>query len=630
MADLETHIVRAWSEDDPPEPGEAPLLLLRREADGTLSEVARHGVGVSADPMFRLGGEEHDLTTLLDQSRLARDDLMVAAGQELFRRLALGEVGTALEGLSLGTRVVLDLRSDALMPLPWELLRLEEDRLFLDDRQPWYLGTAEPAEKPPRGEGQVPLSLPLRLLLVVGNDPNDPAVKGDDELRTLEDCVHDQRTVLLEILERPSPATLEATLESFEPHIFHFIGHGRVSRGQAVLDIFNRRGVSESWNADRIRQLFRKVRVPRLVVLNACQTGAATSASLWSLTKTFLDLGVGALLTMQAEIRGSVAVDLSRHLYSALVAGRPLDLATTEARSKVAFEGEALARANWPIPRLTLRGDPQDVVRVTAPSDGRCSAAAEKDFVHRWAQRNQICQQLHPLDQGQRLVVLEGPRASGKSELLKILGETWAKVGHSALYVDLGGAMSSNLERLVTRTREEAERVGLDSSPLATIVAEAQDNAQLARKFRAALAALSPNPLMLLFDGFEAWEVNTVTELVIQQILVPYSVPQSSATVWVVAALPEEISRSYAWESLPNPVEPLRVEEFSRHEWRRAAAQFIRWHQGQMAEGMREIFGHQARVMAFLDPPDTPLAPTKVPPNFLQAIRIISSGLRQS
>lgn len=629
MADLKTYIVRAWAEDEPPEQG-SPLLLLRQETDGSLAEVARHDVGVSAASTFGHDGEEHTLGALLDQRLLTRDDLMVAAGQELFRRLALGPVGAALEALPLGIRVVLDFRSETLLRLPWELLRFDTDRLFLDARQPWYLGTAEAAETPRRGQPRVPLTLPIRILLVVGNDPGDPKVRGDEELSTLEDSLHDQRGTLLEVLERPTPGELEAALTRFEPHVFHFIGHGRISRGKAVVDIFTGQGQSESWDADRIRQLFRQVRVPRLVVLNACETGAATEASIWSLTRCFLDLGVGALLGMQAEILGSAAVQLTRHLYADLAAGRPLDQALTEARSKMAFEGEPLARANWPIPRLTLRGSPEEVLQMCAPGDGRCSAAAEKDFVHRWAQRNQICQQLHPLDEGQRLVILEGPRTSGKSELLKILGETWAQVGHLALYVDLRGTTSSSLDLLVSRTHQVAEAVGLDPAPLAAVDTAHPDSGHVGQEYREALAALGPLPLMVLLDGFERWEANFVSQIVIREILEPYSVPGSSAAVWMVAALPDELSPANIWRGLPHPVQPLRVEEFDRDEWRRAAAQFIRWHQAQMSEAVRDAFGATASRVASLDPPNPSQIPDRFRPDLLHAIRIISKGFSQA
>ena len=587
MADFETYIVRAWAEGDAPPAGEPPLRLLRREADGTETEIAHHDEGVSDDGRFDLEGDELDLGSLLSTGLLGQANRAAAVGVELYRRLSLGAVGDALATLGIDQRVLLELRSSSLEALPWELLQRGTRSLFQIERHPWTLTRRRSTVPDPLSQGLVPLTLPLRVLLVIGHDPKKDTIEGDAELRALEDCFHDCREVLLRVLERPKPHAIDTAIQEFEPHVFHFIGHGHLEGGRPVLRIFDVEGnTSEGWGADRIEPILANHRVPRLVLLNACQS-AAEAAAFGSLSKTFLEGGVGGLIAMQAKIHGVAALTFAEHLYLGLKEGRPIDVAMVQARRQVLLQGPPQSRSDWPIPRLILGGEPDTLVRLGKQPSGKCPVGARDDFVDRWTERHQACRTLFPeAPNGPRLVVLEGQPDSGKTELLKVLGETWSQAGNHALYVDLGGSSSSDLSLVVRQTAAVADAAGLDPKPLEALLEPSaptgppsplgEGTAKLGEGLRAALETLTDRPLLLLLDGLDSWQQELAITRVVEGFCDLYLEPAVDSRVRVAIALPRAFANACSWRDLK--FEPISVTDFQPDDWRRAAAAFLRFH----------------------------------------------------
>jgi hypothetical protein len=94
----------------------------------------------------------------------------------------------------------------------------------------------------------------------------------------------------------------------------------------------------------------------RLVLLNACQ-GAQAGASYVSLAQLLAQRGVPAVLAMQYPIGEDAALEFARVFYTALALGRPVDVATSEARK--AMSVAAPGAWEWATPVLFLGGDGQ-------------------------------------------------------------------------------------------------------------------------------------------------------------------------------------------------------------------------------------------------------------------------------
>ncbi len=67
----------------------------------------------------------------------------------------------------------------------------------------WVIGN--PQRISAIGAGQpTSLAVPLRVLIVIGNDPKDTKLKADDELAKIERHAHDKNAdVLLKVMSRP-------------------------------------------------------------------------------------------------------------------------------------------------------------------------------------------------------------------------------------------------------------------------------------------------------------------------------------------------------------------------------------------------------------------------------------------
>ena len=170
-------------------------------------------------------------------------------------------------------RVYLDLRSDGLKRHPWELLRSGNWNVFTAGKTAWCFGRPDPTTDENAGTPP-PVEHPVRVLIVLGNRPDDTNIRARQELMIIERSAHRHNTdVLLRALLYPTARDSEDALETFRPHLFHFIGHGgKDAKAPPQIWVYSREaGISEPWDANRVRTVFSQ-HPPRVVILNACQT----------------------------------------------------------------------------------------------------------------------------------------------------------------------------------------------------------------------------------------------------------------------------------------------------------------------------------------------------------------------
>lgn len=586
-----------------PEPDDPKPAIPRR----ALRRIASHHSGVVPDSVFQRQGNAVDLLDVLSQSHLLDTELVAAAGRMLYARLAEGAVGHALQDITAESRVLLDLRSPALDRLPWEIVRREELSLFLSTEQPWSRGSVEQPGIP-HPLRAVDASPVLRMLIVVGSKRDDSAVQGDSELRAIEDELHRHTTrMMVQALVRPRAEEITRAFTEFRPHVFHFIGHGGALAGKPILRVFSdAHNQTENWDPDRLRAALQSGAVPRLVVMNACDTAKPRES--WDLTGAFIRAGANAVVAMQAEIVGSAASLFSRCLFQRLAAGDPIDTAVTWARNQVATNGNQVDRPNWPVPRLVVRGAPDAVLPCPRrPPIPRPVVRAPEDFVGRFSQRKQAWDTLCPLRRRQpRLVVVEGPQQSGKTELLRILGEMWIRTwDHPAVYLDLGGPRTSDLRVLLEQMTTAVSAARLSPAPLQAIAADLQSDA-LCAAIRGALESCVPADklLLLLLDGLEAWEPNVTAALVLRELSAPYATPDEQSRVRIAVAQPAALAGKVLWKD-DYDVSPILVDSFPRADWIRAAPQFIRFHQSSLQGTQRQQqFERMAWPAAGMEEPD--------------------------
>ena len=377
-------------------------------------------------------------------------------GEELYEALTHGAVGERWNELSANhnrrLRLLLDMRSDTLGKLPWELVREGPHIHATNIATP----VARVSSRFPGQHGELPpIRWPLRLMVVVGSEPDDAKVAAKLEISGLRHAFRDMCGWLdIEILEQESAAKVRDTYRHHRPHIFHFIGHGDVEDGRGRLKLFDTE-IEEyaPWDAsDIVRDLAGWQ--PRLALVNACRSSSVDHQDgAWSIAGAFTELGATAVVAMQGDIRGEAAAAFSRGLYGALAEGDALDVAVSNGRAEIARVVRTDHR-DFALPSLTVSAPPRGILRTCfgVPHEHRARVETSnrklRAFVDRAAERRRLWRRIdpdpepadaeHDDDSGcAPAIAIVGSSQVGKTELARWCVGTCQLHGGNATYVDL-------------------------------------------------------------------------------------------------------------------------------------------------------------------------------------------------
>jgi hypothetical protein len=262
-------------------------------------------------------------------------------------------------------RMVLRLNAPELAALPWESMFDEEAETYLSRREPLVRHMPVPLSPPP-----LKVQLPLRILAPIasprGLDVLDVEKEIEDLKRALSQPIG-SGSVVLHWLEHAWPA-LHGSLLSDSWHIVHFIGHGDfdIEQNVGVLALENEQGRVHRVTSDRFVELLREAQpMPRLVVLNACESSTSGSANMFAGTAaTLVRGGVSAVTAMQFAISDEAAIAFCRGFYTAIGHGRGVNEAVRSGR--VAILGLGDECLEWITPTLHLRGRENHLFAVSA------------------------------------------------------------------------------------------------------------------------------------------------------------------------------------------------------------------------------------------------------------------------
>jgi hypothetical protein len=577
-------------------------------------------------------------------------------GDHLFRTLALGDVGARLAAAA-GLRLYLDIRPRVLRLVPWELLRRDDKQMFADAAAPCArirpgadLSAVAPAEQ-----------WPLRILVVVGSAPDDGDVGAEQELLELQVALRPLTGLVdLEILRRPADDQLIETYEYLRPHVFHFIGHGGADEaGDGALWIYDEQaGESRDWNAEAIRTQLAGW-TPNLAVINACRTvEPSDQEGVWDVSDAFGDLGVPAVIAMQANISGSAAATFTSGLYRAMANGDCLDEALSEARLRM-LRGEGAKRRDFGLPVLMLSRHASGVLPIASGVSADQRRQLERmprwgelrDFVDRSRERRGVLRRVDPRpglptgDDGlaapPAVVLVVGAAKIGKSALVRTCLWTAALAGRNVAYVDLdAGGRTLNFLDVLRAIRDalivspvhgaanaralrgftQAVNALMDGhAPIGPPPEDVEDRGvqfpdraagpedtveQLFAAFRAGLAGITAEePLLIALDQLWRVEASDMRRLCGELIEpVAFGHLDSVRVVLVVdegrvdTLLSRELAEAHA----------VRVDAFKREEFRDLALLFLRYRRFTLSEKEKLAFVSVLQVVGDGDP--TPAA----------------------
>ncbi len=427
-------------------------------------------------------------------------------------------------------RLLLKVEPTELDALPWEFMRHDGLPLFTSTLMP--VARVAPSFnrdfEPPR------MCWPLRVMVVVGSA--DEAIQVEAEIDYIRDGFRKVCGLVdLEVACLPDRDRVRKMAEAVRPDVFHFIGHGGFDGESGHLRLEQEGAADIEWTAAAIRDDLADG-VPRLAVLNACQSGQPDAhRGTRAAARGLAELNVPAVIAMQGPIRGAAAARFAKGFYEALSAGKPLDQAVAQARAEVTIVASSSQR-DYALPALILGAPPERIIDLSHCDPNQRLAARQRrgvlSFVDRIPRRRQLWNQLWMNSQvGPKIFAITGPENAGKGALVRWCLGVASVLGYPTALADLGYSEDfdsvSFLHELVAALPGGAGQAAAELSSLRADLrkhrdAESsydKDPSYLYEKLASVLMALAAEqPLVIGIDGFGVipgmWAAHAVPRLV--------------------------------------------------------------------------------------------------------------------
>ena len=454
-------------------------------------------------------------------------------------------------------RIVLRLQPPELAVLPWELLFSERYGGYLCRRSPMVRYVAAPEPVRP-----LMVTPPLRVLGMTAL-PGDLAVlDADTEQRRLQQVLAPLQASGLIAVDWVPGQSWEAAQDALFAgcQVFHFIGHGGFDkdRGEGVIAFADERGRRQLVGASALADLLSVADpMPRLVMLNSCQTAVGTDTNVFSSTAATLVRTVPAVVAMQFAVTDDAAAVFSRAFYQALVHNRGVDEAVRAGR--IALTGWNRDTMEWVTPVLYLRS--RDTLLFDLPHPGVARDAPVVGQVPQAPSRKQ-------LEEGAAVpgalppvwnIPPRNPSFTGRAELLDHLQDQltnrgravvqalrgWGGVGKTQLAIEFAHRHAGEYRMAWWIDAERSDLIGQQYAELAVALNLVKAGADVPAAIRAVRSHLQrTDQWLVVFDNAEspddigAW------------------LPQGPGHVIIT-------SRHLRWGEIAYPVD---VDVFRRHE----------------------------------------------------------------
>lgn len=223
--------------------------------------------------------------------------------------------------------------------LPWEALYLPSHRVFAGQtlKTSVIRGVSDPARFVVRR-----VTRPLKIQVVAASSNDAPLESMGQEIELLRRALlpaTESGAVKVDIVKNATNELWRARLRSFEPHIFHFVGHGFSSESGGFLVLEREDGTSHHIDAGEVGLTLQDHGI-LLALLNGCATGVAGTGGLArSVGQVLVEQGVPAVVATTRVILDNAALVFTGELYRALVDGYSVESAIIEARKALSIKG---------------------------------------------------------------------------------------------------------------------------------------------------------------------------------------------------------------------------------------------------------------------------------------------------
>lgn len=342
--------------------------------------------------------------------QMLHEFLFPASIQRLFERSK--EIADQ-QGKKLRVRLHIQADQPELNLIPWEYCAGNKKFLALDISTPLirYM---------PTSESLAPLrqTLPVTVLVVTADVTNTLNVSAElQHIRTALHPLIEKRQIILQVVTNATRQMLTAAVQKYQPHIFHFIGHGGVVEGQTgALMLVGENGRSDPVTANELMVLL--TGGVKLAILNACQTiESPPDKPLMAAAQQLVWAGMPAVIGMQFKIPDKTSEIFSQILYQRLVEGQSLDAAVTKAR--IALYINHHDKVFWAIPVLFMRAPDGVLWRIPPPCPYRgLESFREEDKDLFFGRDDDIERIVKAIQDKKQAVTVSGASGSGKSSVV--------------------------------------------------------------------------------------------------------------------------------------------------------------------------------------------------------------------
>lgn len=213
----------------------------------------------------------------------------------------------------------------------------------------------------------------IKLLILAANPRDTDPLRLGQEVRMIESRVRSSSGASRFEIRSAWAVTADELmyqLNSFEPNIVHFVGHGNED-GEIVLE--DESGHSRPLSPAVLRVVFANFRQLQVAVLNACYSAAQARS---------LAEQVDVVIGMRHAVEDDTAVEFSASLYRAIGFGRSVEDAFSQAVSAVLLHGlpgdrtpVITCREGVDPARLTLAGASDLAIAIRRAEDPRVPEA---------------------------------------------------------------------------------------------------------------------------------------------------------------------------------------------------------------------------------------------------------------
>lgn len=410
------------------------LLIMPKVADGYPTRVISASAG-EAQGILSLDSTSDDIQSEDFRRALARirteetdEEFFLYFGRMLFQRLFSSQIEDVYRASlgharaqGKGLRIRLRLEPPELGAIPWEYLYDELNDLFLGVSPETPITRYIQVAEPPR---PITIHPALKVLVVISN-PLNLSQRGLTELdaekekQVLGQALGEwerEGMVQLEYLDHAVASEIREKLRRYEPHIFHFIGHGAFKDDKAYLVIEDDDHRLRLITGRTFREFFLGNDFTKLVILNACQSATTSSTKpMVGLAPNLVRRGLPAVVAMQYSIYDDTAIKFSKEFYRALAVGFPVDTAISEARRGIYIDC-GVERRDWGIPVLFMRAPDGVLLKLAKPIARPLrldSIPRSGDFIGRKTELDEYQAQLD----SQNVAVIGGAAGVGKTML---------------------------------------------------------------------------------------------------------------------------------------------------------------------------------------------------------------------